>query len=43
MRNDCRIAVDPLMVQLAAPYDDETMTSLIETTKLMGEGASTPA
>jgi alkanesulfonate monooxygenase SsuD/methylene tetrahydromethanopterin reductase-like flavin-dependent oxidoreductase (luciferase family) len=38
-----RVGFDTFIVELAAPYDDETMTALIETVKPMVEGASTPA
>jgi hypothetical protein len=38
-----RVGFDTFIVELAAPYDDETMTSLIETVKPMVEAASTPA
>jgi hypothetical protein len=38
-----RVGFDTFIVELAAPYDDETMAALIETVKPMVEGASTPA
>jgi alkanesulfonate monooxygenase SsuD/methylene tetrahydromethanopterin reductase-like flavin-dependent oxidoreductase (luciferase family) len=38
-----RVGFDTFIVELAAPYDDETMTTLIETVKPMVVGASAPA
>jgi alkanesulfonate monooxygenase SsuD/methylene tetrahydromethanopterin reductase-like flavin-dependent oxidoreductase (luciferase family) len=38
-----RVGFDTFIVELAAPYDDETMTSLIEVVKPMVEGDSVPA
>ncbi len=37
------VGFDTFIVELAAPYDDETMASLIEVVKPMVEGAPTPA
>jgi alkanesulfonate monooxygenase SsuD/methylene tetrahydromethanopterin reductase-like flavin-dependent oxidoreductase (luciferase family) len=38
-----RVGFDTFIVELAAPYDDETMTSLIQTVKPMVESASVSA